>query len=49
MTDGEPSQVEERELTYTDERPPHLGGAAPLRHMNDAATKSDGAGEAVGA
>lgn len=48
MTNGEPSQVEERELTYTDERRPHLGGAAPLRHMDGAATKSDGAGEAVG-
>lgn len=48
MTNGEPSQIEERELTYMDEGPPHLGGVAPLRAMNGAATKPNGAGEAVG-
>ncbi|WP_051383393.1 PAS domain S-box protein [Bradyrhizobium sp. WSM3983] len=48
MANGEPSQVEERDLTSTEERRPHLGGAALLGHLNGAPKKVNGAGEAVG-
>jgi PAS domain S-box-containing protein len=47
MAKGDPFEVEERELNNTGEHRPPLARGAPFRDKNGAATKRNGAGEAI--